>query len=301
MADKPPQKTQLLSDAPPEVQAAIDRQSGRQNQPQSGQSTVLLDSPVAAQQVARPQQPVVPTMMQNRPSGQLPPVARKKPSTAGRWIAGPIVSILIAAGTAAVAGVVMPAKPKVEAPPPKVTGKLLLSTDPAGASVTIDGKPFPHFTPTEVNADVGSTVKIGLKLDGYAPKEEEVAVASGEHPVNFKLEKAAASAPPAIAPLTAPVAKKEEHHEHHEHHDHDAAAAKPKDGAGKGTISVFVRPWAIVYVDGTRLRQTPVQAYEIPAGKHVVELVNEPKAKREKLTVTLKPGESQEIRKDWDK
>jgi hypothetical protein len=294
MADKPPQKTQLLSDAPPEVQAAIDRQ----NKPQSSQSTVLLDSPAAAQQGARAQQPVVPTMMQNRPSGSLPPVPRKKPSTAGRWIAGPLISIGIAAGTAALAGVVMPAKPKVEAPPPKVSGKLLLSTDPAGASVTIDGKPFPHFTPTEVTADVGSTVKIGLKLDGYASKEEEVAVASGEHPVNFKLEKASPVAPPPVAPPTAPVAKKEEHHEHHEHHD---TAAPTKDTGGKGTISVFVRPWAIVYVDGTRLRQTPVQAYEIPSGKHTVELVNEPKAKREKLTITLKPGESQEIRKDWDK
>lgn len=263
---------------------------------------MLLDSPAAASQGAQaPKQQAVPTMMQNRPSGQLPPVSRKKPSTAGRWIAGPIISIVIAAGTAAVAGIVMPAKPKVETPPPKVTGKLTLTTDPAGASVTIDGKPFPHFTPTEVTADVGSTVRIGLKLDGYAPKEEEVAVAAGEHPVNFKLEKAAPVAPPPVAPPSEPVAKKEDHHEHHEHHDHDVAATKGKEAAGKGTISVFVRPWAIVYVDGTRLRQTPVQAYEIPSGKHVVELVNEPKAKREKLTITLKPGESQEIRKDWDK
>jgi hypothetical protein len=70
---------------------------------------------------------------------------------------------------------------------------------------------------------------------------------------------------------------------------------------GKGTLSVFVRPWAIVYTDGTRLRQTPVAAYEIASGKHVIELVNDPKGKREKLNITLKPGEAQEIRKDWDK
>ena len=64
-----------------------------------------------------------------------------------------------------------------------------------------------------------------------------------------------------------------------------------------------VRPAAvgIVYVDGTRLRQTPVQTYELPAGKHVLELVNDPKGKREKMLITLKPGEAQEIKKDWDK
>ena len=139
----------------------------------------------------------------------------------------------------------MPVKPKEVAPPPKVMGKLLLSTDPSGASVTKDGKPFPHFTPTEVEAEVGSTVRIGLKLDGYVPKEEEVIVASGERPMEFKLEKAVPVAP--AAPVVAVAPKKD--HDHH-HGDHDAIAKLPKEAVGKGTISVFVRPWAIVYVDG---------------------------------------------------
>jgi PEGA domain-containing protein len=291
MADKP-QKTQLLTDAPPEVQAAIDRQNQKGGAPQQGQSTVMLDAPNV--QAAAPQkQPVVPTMMQQRPSGSLPPVARKKSGGAGRWIAGPLISVAVAAGTAALAGVVMPAKAKTVTPPPKVTGKLQLVTDPPGASVTIDGKPFPHFTPTDVEADVGSTLRIGLKLDGYTSKEEEVAVTSGEHAMNFKLEKAAPPAP--VTPPVAPVAPVAAHHDHHDHH------ATPKEEAGKGKINVFVRPWAIVYVDGARLRQTPVQNYELPSGKHVVELVNDPKGKREKLNITLKAGELQEIRKEWDK
>jgi hypothetical protein len=292
MADKP-QKTQLLTDAPPEVQAAIDRQNQGGANPH-GQSTVMLDAPNVQQGGQR--QVVVPTMMKERPSGSLPPVPRKKQSGAGRWIAGPLISIGIAAGTAALAGVVMPIEKKPPPAPVKTMGKLMLSTDPAGASVTIDGKPFPHFTPTEVQAEVGSTVRIGLKLDGYQPKEEDVAVASGERPMSFKLEKAAA--PPPIAPPTAPVAAKTSKEPKSSSHKEPK---EPKEPAGKATISVFVRPWAIVYVDGTRLRQTPVSAYELPSGKHVIELVNDPKGKREKLNVTLKPGEAQEIRKDWDK
>jgi hypothetical protein len=296
MADKP-QKTQLLTDAPPEVQAAIDRQGkggAAAAAPLQGQSTVMLDAPNVQQ--AQPQrQVVVPTMMKETPRGSLPPVGKKKQSTAGRWIAGPLISIVIAGGTAALAGVIMPAKPKVTPPAAKVNGKLMLQTDPGGASITLDGKPFPHFTPATVEAEVGTTVHIGIKLDGYQPREEEVLMASGERPMSFKLEKAAPVAPPTTPPPPTTPAT----HEHHEHHEHQPVAAK--EPAGKGTISVFVRPWAIVYVDGGRLRQTPIQAYELPSGKHVLELVNDPKGKREKMMITLKPGESQEIRKDWDK
>jgi len=218
----------------------------------------------------------------------------RKKSSLGRWIAGPLISIGVAAGTAALAGVVMPPKPKVVTPPPKVMGKLQLATDPPGASVTIDGKPFPHFTPTDVEAAVGSTVRIGLKLDGYQSKEEEVVMASGERPMSFKLDKTAPAVPPPVAPTAPVVASKPDRHS-------SSTPKAPKEPAGKGTLNVFVRPWAIVYIDGARLRQTPVQNYEIGAGKHVVELVNDPKGKRENLTITLKPGESQEIRKDWDK
>jgi hypothetical protein len=303
MADqkKPPQKTALLTDAPPEVQAAIDRQKGGGQPAPSGQATQMLEAPQvqAPQPAAGGGQPVVPTMMRQKPSGSLPPVKRKKQSTVGRWIAGPLISVGVAAGTAALAGVVMPPKPKVVAPPPKVMGKLMLSTNPPGASVTIDGQPFPHFTPTEVEREVGTTLKIGFKLDGYQSKEEEVLVASGERPFSVKLDKAEPVAPPP-APA-APVAAAPAAPAPKDKHEHHAAAPKTKEPAGKGTLSVFVRPWAIVYVDGNRLRQTPVQAYELPAGKHKIELVNDPKGKKEKLEITIEPNQSQEIRKDWDK
>jgi hypothetical protein len=197
------------------------------------------------------------------------------------------------------AGVLMPVKKAPPPPPPKVAGKLRLNTDPPGAAVSIDGKPFPHFTPTEYEGDVGTTVKVAFKLDGYQPKEEEVVISKGEHPFNAKLEPAVVEKkpepPPAPAPPPVVAAAPSEHHHHHS--DHSA----PKQAAGKATISVFVRPWAIVYVDGARLRQTPVQAYEVSSGKHTLELVNDGKAKREKIPLQLKPGESQEIRRDWDK
>src|SRR5262249_22642485 len=148
---------------------------------------------------------------------------------------------------------------------------------------------YPHFTPTAVEGDVGSTLQVEFKLDGYAPKSAEVYVGEGERPFNAKLERLEAP-PPAPAPPQPPK---------HEHKPRPAVAAK--EPVGKATLSVFVRPWAIVYVDGARLRQTPVQAYELNSGKHTIELVNESKAKREKMIVNLNPGDTHEIRLDWDK
>ncbi len=308
--DMPPdskdQKTAILQDMPPEVAAAAAKRNVAAPgapPPASSAATMMLDAaqhpvvpPQGAQQSA--QRPVVvPTMMQQRPSGNLPPVRGPEREPAyGRWIVGPIIAAVVAGGTYFGANAAMPLKPKVTTPEKKPQGHLKLQTDPPGASIVVDGKVWPHFTPTVVDADIGATLHVVFKLDGYKDKDTDVYIAEGEHPFNAKLEKAAPVAPPTPAPVEptpAPVA-----HEH-EHHHHSSTAA-PASGA-KGSISIFVRPWAIVYVDGSRLRQTPVQSFELPSGKHTVELVNEGKNRREKIQVTIKAGEPQEIRRDWDK
>jgi hypothetical protein len=286
MAEDKKQKTLFLDDpnagAPPP------------SAPLSSQSTMMMEAqqtPAAQSQ----RQMVVPTMMKMGPQGDLPPMMRrKKPSTLGRWIAGPIISIVVAAGTVFAAGALLPKKGKPGvAPPPgptKPQGKLDVKTDPPNAAILVDGKRHPRFTPTTVEGDIGSTLKLTFILDGYRQKEAEVYVAEGEHPFNVKLESETPAAPVVAAPA-APATK--------EHHHH--TPTPPKEPEGKGKISVLVRPWAIVFVDNQRLKQTPVTAYEIKSGKHVIELVNETKNRREKIEINLKPGEEQELRRDWDK
>jgi hypothetical protein len=283
MADDKKQKTLFLDDpgaaAPP------------QPSPISSQSTMMLEAPTGAP-AAQPRQMVVPTMMKMGPSGELPPMRRpRRQSTWGRWVAGPIISALVAAGTVAGAGALLPKKGghgKIAEVPQKPQGHLRVNTDPPGASLLVDGKRYPRFTPTTVDGDIGATIKLEFQLDGYKPKEAEVYVGEGEHNFTAKLELAAPT--PAPTPTAAPTVKHEHHH-----------SSAPKEAEGKGTISVLVRPWAIVYIDTKRLKQTPVSDYELPSGKHVVELVNEGKNRREKIEVVLKPGESQEIKRDWDK
>ncbi len=284
MADDKKQKTLFLDDAG----AAAPRSEA----PASSQSTMMLDpgqhAPAAGQR-----QVVVPTMMKEPPRQQLPPMQRPpRPSTLGRWIAGPIIAALVAAGTVAVAGRLLPAHKKGAqvAGSGKPQGKLRLNTEPPGASILIDGKRIPHFTPTVVEGDVGATLRLTFSMDGFKTQETDVYVADGEHPFNVRLKPLAAPTAPAPPP---PEPVKHEHHEHH--------AAAPKEPVGQATLSVLVRPWAIVFVDHQRLKQTPVQGYQIPSGKHIIELVNEGKNRREKIEVDLKPGEEQEIKRDWDK
>jgi len=320
MAGEPKdQKTAILGDVPPEVQAALNR--GQQQQPQGGAQktvafsapspspapaaggaprTVMLEAPGAGAAAPRAAAPApVPEAMRNRPSGGLDPLPPKKGGGAGRWIAGPIVALIMAAGTAALARVIFPAKPKEK---PKVMGKLKLSTDPAGASMVIDGKAYPRFTPTTYEGAVGSSVHVVFKADGYKDKEVDLTIKEEEQPFAVKLDKETPPEPeppkaeppkpdPTAVAKTDPRTKPEK------------GSKKPEKPAavGKGTLSVYVRPWAIVFVDGARLRQTPVQNYELPAGKHNIELVNDPKGKKEKITVTVKAGEPEEIRRDWDK
>jgi hypothetical protein len=285
MADDKKQKTLFLDDAsaasPPAKHA----------QPLSAQSTMMLDAaqvpPSAAAPVAAPGRVGATT---------LPPVAR--PFAWGRWLLGPLIAAVVATGTVFGAGVVMPRnrKPVVVVKP---TGRLRVNSDPVGASILVDGRRHPRFTPTVVEGEIGATLKLTFMVDGYATKEEEVYVAEGEHPFNVKLVAStpapAPAAPEAAAPVpAAPEAVPSSHHEHH-------SSSKPKEPAGTAMISIAVRPWAIVYIDKQRLRQTPINDYTLPAGKHVIELVNEGKNRRDKIEVTLKPGEQQDIKRDWDK
>jgi hypothetical protein len=280
MADDKKQKTLFLDDA--------GAAAPKSNAPVSSQSTMMLDAQQAP--AAGQRQMVVPTMMKEAPRQQLSPMQRPpRPSTVGRWIAGPILAAVVAGGTVFAANAVMPLHKKGAAGPTKPQGKLRLNTDPPGASILVDGKRFPRFTPAVVDGDVGSTLHLTFSMDGFKTQEAEVAVFEGEHQFNVHLQPSA----PAVAPTPPPEPVKKEHHDHH--------ATAAKEPVGEATLSVLVRPWAIVFVDHQRLKQTPVQGYKLPSGKHVIELVNEGKNRREKIDVTLKPGEEQEIKRDWDK
>jgi hypothetical protein len=176
----------------------------------------------------------------------------------------------------------------VQKPPPPVErpkGHIQLKTSPPGATVLIDDDLQKHLTPTAIEGIVGENYHLTLTLAGYKKHEEEIVFAAEERPLLITLDKVD----------EAPV--------QHEHH-HTSSTPKKDDTpklSGKGTISIFVHPAATVFVDGQRLRQTPIANYEIAAGKHTFKLVNEGLKKDEDHVVVIKPGSNDPIRVEWAK
>ena len=212
---------------------------------------------------------VVPEMMRGRPPS-LPPMRQERVWL--RWIVGPLLAVSVAAVLAFGMEKIWPLHPPP--PPPKPTGRLRLQSDPPGAHVIVNGSPAAQVTPTEVEGDVGETLKLSFKLSGYVTREQEVVVNAGMHPFGVKLE-----ALPAPLQVTF----------------HDATGRE----ARRATLSVFVTPWANVSVDGRPLRLTPIKAFGLPPGHHVVEIRNDGKQRRESIEFDIKRGQIAEISRDW--
>jgi serine/threonine protein kinase len=69
--------------------------------------------------------------------------------------------------------------------------------------------------------------------------------------------------------------------------------------AGKGTLSVTVKPWAVVVIDQGAPHQTPLHDIELPAGKHIAVLKNNDRT--ETVPFNISPNKAFEIRRDWTK
>lgn len=248
------------------------------------QKTLFLDDGGAAS-------PAPPVGRAARPVyAPMPPPRRRSRAAWGRWVAGPLLAALAAAGTVAVTKRLQPPTQAVAVRKPQ--GLLHLDSEPRGASLFVNGKRLPRFTPADLEEEVGATLMVRFTMDGYLSRQARLVVAPGEHTFSVRLfakqppapEETERSAPVAAAvPEVRPRPQREK------------SASVPL-----ARLSIFVHPWAIVSVDQERLRQTPISDYELPAGKHTIELVNENKGRQETIEVDLAPGEARKIRRDWD-
>ncbi len=130
-----------------------------------------------------------------------------------------------------------------------------------------------------------------------AADEKDTKVVVAEH----KLEKAVPDELPKDKG-EADEEPKDKHSRHHHGKDKDPATvtAKPAGDKGKPSLSVSVRPWAIVYIDGKKVGQTPLRDYPLSPGKHTLLLVNDNKGKRETVSVTATPGSFYPITRSWE-
>jgi serine/threonine-protein kinase len=68
---------------------------------------------------------------------------------------------------------------------------------------------------------------------------------------------------------------------------------------GRGRIDVNARPWARVYLDGKEVGYTPLVLRRIPAGKHVLRLVNPELEEERKIRVKVEAGAVRKIAVDF--
>jgi Protein kinase domain/PEGA domain len=65
-----------------------------------------------------------------------------------------------------------------------------------------------------------------------------------------------------------------------------------------GELGVYVRPWALVYVDGHPMGQTPYRA-RLPSGSYRVRMKNDDIDKDEEVTVKVTPSVPTSVRRTW--
>jgi hypothetical protein len=155
-------------------------------------------------------------------------------------------------------------------------GKVVVSSRPAGAEVSVNGRHSGVTPVTVADVDPGKPARVTVRLHGYAPTTRYVAFDKGlTQTVDVE--------------LVAEAAK---------HGRGEEAAAKPagnKGGGGSenGYLVANTQPWAKVIIDGHDTGKTtpiaPRSKIALKPGKHVVTFVAN--GKRFNFDVTIKPSE----------
>lgn len=133
-------------------------------------------------------------------------------------------------------------------------------------------------------SDVESATSAGLTEGGPKIQEPEKTgesvVNTGAKPAGGRPKTSGTTPARTPSPRQAPV----------------AAASAPVEPVGTGTLRLFARPWAQVYVDGRRVGEVPYLG-EARVGSHSVRLVTSDGAEKS-FTITVKANE--ESRRGWD-
>ncbi len=155
------------------------------------------------------------------------------------------------------------------------TGLVRVSSEPAGATVSIDGERAGQ-TPLEHTVTLGEH-RVRVELAGFAQEDDVVRVeAAGDRAsLSFTLRAAAQARPGPRDPR--PDSSRQ------------ASARGPT-----GTLRVATTPWSEVFEGGRRLGETPLQI-ELPAGRHTLTLRSPDRPARTE-PVEIRAGEVTRVR-----
>jgi tRNA A-37 threonylcarbamoyl transferase component Bud32 len=263
-----------------------------------------------------------------RKSGQTPALVEARASRpfSLRWLVAFVVAAGLAVAGLWMAGVFDAASPEeVRAPSPEspaeTRARLAVETDPAGATVLLDGKPVEGVTPVEVVVQPDRSISVEIHLEGYKTLTEVTSVPKGG---NVRLR-------PTLTPFSSSLVVRTRPEGATVYLDGKELGKTPhtsvdlRPGAGRklrieksgyytieetihlvrdqtfakdfvlrsavrmGRVNINVEDsWAEVYYDGKLLGTTPA-TFSLPQGTQVLRLVNTQNGKSRTLTVEVGP------------
>lgn len=154
----------------------------------------------------------------------------------------------------------------VEMPAAEEAGTLHVRSDPPGAEVSIDGQPFGR-TPITAAQLLPGTYSVVVRGESGVVSESATITAGEVTTLGVRV-------PAAEALVTA-------------------------GAAPQGWILVTAPETLLVYADGALIGMSGADRLAVPAGRRVLELVNESLGFRETRTVTIAAGQSARLRPNW--
>jgi hypothetical protein len=225
-----------------------------------------------------------------------------------------------------------PERGPAPSPPPLPVARWSIASQPAGATILLDGLELLQKTPATLEVKPGVHHAVKLRLDGHAETGDEWTPASGGEKTSLlSLRRlaspeedagTAAAAPAPASPEPARPGRGSRSRAKRGRAGRAAATKTPaarasrtpgKGGAAEatpapapapapavpaGTLSLVTAPWTDVYLGSRLLGRTPLARLKLPAGKHTLTLVNELAGIRQSYPVTIKPDEHIVRRKD---
>jgi hypothetical protein len=172
-------------------------------------------------------------------------------------------------------------------------------TRPGGLVTLIDAGAIPEEPRVPVTASPAPVTVTELD-GGRVPSSVDAPAAPG--PVNRTRDQAdAPTATPQVKPPSSPetgrVASSRASQSQKTLRARQAEARST--GAKTGSLHVLVTPWAVCWIDGERIDQTPCMLDDLPVGRYRVRLENGVMRKVETLTATVTSGETTTIERAW--
>ncbi|MDR2727524.1 MAG: PEGA domain-containing protein [Chitinispirillales bacterium] len=261
--------------AEPAVEEKTAETPVKEDIPVTASVEISVAEPVpAAKTVTAPAAKTAPPPAAKAPAAKVAPAAKTAPPPAAKTAPAPAAKTAPppakAPAPAPVAAKTEPAPTPPPAPPPAQKNQIVITSNPSGAEVEIDGE-RKGVTPYTWNTPFFGDMVITVSKAGFAKASKSVDYSGGSQTHAFTLQTArTAPPPPAPAPTPAPA---------------PAAAPPPPPAASGASIFIATLPsHADVYIGGRLIGKSNDAELQVPTGTHQVRFVKDGLEKTESMT-----------------